>query len=726
MSTFDCPVVQIEWLKPVPNSDALEHTEVFETNVVVRKGQLKAGDLAVYIPLDSMVPMSKPQFQGLGIKSERELYRVKAVRLRGMYSEGLLVPYPDTRLRPMDQIGDQAKLNGLDMSQEWGITKYEEPETPARIQGTKGSQQDKDIAWAPKYNVESLLKSREAIPEGTHVIVTEKIHGCVPPHARIVMGDGSFRRMKDVQVGDSVLGRDADGRAVSAKVLEKFDNGATNEWLQFKTTNVNAGRGLSYRVFRCTPNHEIFANGRYVPASAVRTGDTVVVNRLDFDLNPLQKEVLTGKLLGDGSFSNRAVRWGHSVQQKEYSDWTAQCIGMLAHPTERDSVSGYGSEMKIRRTVSSDLVAKFAAPFFFDGKKGVPLGFRLTPISLAFWYMDDGSLSTNDGQSDRASFAVCGFDRKSVDRLWDALQALGIKSVSLTGEEGRFRLAIHADSAELMFMLIAPYVHSSMQYKLPERFRGGPAWFPKIDYKPLLVPQKVTHITKRIESKEVRRLDMHTETNNYFVGGVLVHNCNGRYVYGEDVRGTTRLMVGSHNVWKKPIYTTKPWFRKLKAFASKLGFRFAPEIPLNDDVWWTVAKRLDLETKLKALPNVVVYGEVYGSVQDLKYSVPGEEGVRFRVFDAYDADTKTWYDHDTLKALCTTLGLEMVPVLFDGPYNKETVDPLRFGKSTLDGTTLREGFVIRPKVLVDPKDKSAYKFVSEDYKLRKGTTTEFH
>jgi hypothetical protein len=33
MSEFVCPVVQIPWVKPVPNSDALEHTEVFETNV---------------------------------------------------------------------------------------------------------------------------------------------------------------------------------------------------------------------------------------------------------------------------------------------------------------------------------------------------------------------------------------------------------------------------------------------------------------------------------------------------------------------------------------------------------------------------------------------------------------------------------------------------------------------------------------------------------------------
>ena len=367
MSEFSCPVVRIKWLKPVPKSDALEHTEVFETNVVVRKGQLKVGDLAVYLPLDAMVPMSKPQFQGLGIKSERELYRLKAVRLRGMYSEGLLVPI----------CADESYL-GRDMAEAWGITKYEEPETPAKIQGTKGSQQDKDITWAPKYNVESLLKNRDAIPEGMDVVVTEKVHGC-----------------------------------------------------------------------------------------------------------------------------------------------------------------------------------------------------------------------------------------------------------------------------------------------------------------------------------------------------------NGRYVYGEDVHGVTRLMVGSHNVWKKPIYRQKAWLRKLKTFANKLGFNFRLEEPQNDDVWWTIAKRLNLAQKLATYPNFVFYGEVYGSVQDLKYSVPGDEGVRFRVFDIYDANTKTWLDNEAVESLCTWLGLEMVPVLYKGAYIRETVDPLRFGKSTLDGVTLREGFVIRPAKLADRKDKSAYKFVSEDYKLRKDGT-EFH
>jgi len=721
MSEFSCPVVRIEWLKPVPNSDALDFTQVYETNVIVRKGQLKTGDLAVYIPLDSMVPMAKPQFQGLGIKSERELYRVKAVRLRGTYSEGLLVP-----LNPSDHGPYQNKdlYVGFDMAEAWGITKYEEPETPTAIQGTKGAQQDKDITWAPRYNVEPLVKNRHAIPEGMDVVVTEKLHGCVSPNARILMSDGSYRRMKDVRVGDTVLGRDGNGALVSSRVLEKFDNGTTNTWLEFRTTNENAGRGLSYRVFRCTPNHRVWVNGDYVPASDIFVGDTVQVARLDMTLNPLQEQVLIGKMLGDGNFSNKAIRWGHSSAQSAYSDWTAQCLGMLAHPTVQSGVSGYGSDMVVRRTVSSDLVEQLGRRFVPNQNKIVPRDIVLTPISLAFWYMDDGSLSHTKGQEDRASFAVCGFDRTSVDRLAVALARLGVES-TVTGEDGRLRLQVGARSAELMFSLIAPYIHPTLQYKLPERFRGGPAWFPKIEFQTQLVPQKIVKITRRTESLSVARLDMSTETENYFVGGVLVHNCNGRYVYGPDVHGTTRLIVGSHNVWKRPFYSGNAFIRKLKTFANKLGFQFKLEEPINDDVWWTIAKRLDLAAKLAKYPKLVVYGEVYGAVQDLKYSVPADEKVAFRVFDMYDANTKSWLRHQEVVSLCAVLGLEHVPVLYKGPYNPE-VDRLRSGKSTVDGVTLREGFVIRPLNPVDPKDKSAYKYVSEEYKLRKGVTTEFH
>ena len=361
---FECPVVRIAKIDSVPKSDALDITTVFETPCIVRRGQLKVGDLAVYIPVESLVPMDRPQFQGLGIKTDKALLRVKAVRLRGTYSEGLLVPIPEVAF---DKGGFLQE--GRDMAEAWGITKYEEPELPISVNG-KVTQQARELPWAPKYNVESILKNRDAIPEGVGVQVTEKIHGC---------------------------------------------------------------------------------NGRFV----------------------------------------------------------------------------------------------------FDGNQ---------------------------------------------------------------------------------------------------------------------------------------------------------------------------LHVGSHNVWKKPMYLAKDpssrlsrWWLAFQLFVNKF-FLNAFKLELtNDDVWWKTAERLDLKNKLYNFPMYVFYGEVFGKVQDLQYGV---EGTSFRVFDIYNANTKEWERPSAVEDICAKLGLEHIPVLYSGPYLKDTVDVMRSGKSTLHDGTIREGIVIK---LLDNKGRnSAMKYVSEQYKLRAG------
>lgn len=167
---FECPLVVIDKIEKLPNSDTLSVTTVFgEIPVIIRTGQLVEGSMAVYIPEEAMVPMTKPQFQGLGIKTDKEIYRVKAVRLRGTYSEGLLVPLDHHRYPHKE---------GDCMAAEWGITHYVEPETNSGLNGKQGTQRAKDLPWAPKYSVESILKNRDAIPEGEMVQVTEKLHGC--------------------------------------------------------------------------------------------------------------------------------------------------------------------------------------------------------------------------------------------------------------------------------------------------------------------------------------------------------------------------------------------------------------------------------------------------------------------------------------------------------------------------------------------------------------------
>jgi RNA ligase (TIGR02306 family) len=183
-----------------------------------------------------------------------------------------------------------------------------------------------------------------------------------------------------------------------------------------------------------------------------------------------------------------------------------------------------------------------------------------------------------------------------------------------------------------------------------------------------------------------------------------IHGCNCRFAY---VNG--RLWVGSHGQVKK-------------------------QDPRS--LWWKIAFKYDLENKLKMYPDVVFYGEVYGYVQDLQYSVPAEETIRFRIFDAYhigiryegsyegSVQAPFWFNHDEIVKMAENMGLETVPVIYRGSLDRNLVESLRFGLSTLDGKTIREGVVVRP--VKERRNietgRTLFKLVSEDYKLRKNGT----
>ena len=118
--------------------------------------------------------------------------------------------------------------------------------------------------------------------------------------------------------------------------------------------------------------------------------------------------------------------------------------------------------------------------------------------------------------------------------------------------------------------------------------------------------------------------------------------------------------------------------------------------------------------------NLVIYGEIFGDVQDLKYDhIPGRQSLR--VFAIRDLDTGRLMDWESVVAFCQVLGLQTVPVLYKGPYDFDLVSGLVEGKSTLAPTQMREGVVIS---LRDQQD-IRFKWVSQTYKLRK-TGTEFH
>jgi len=151
-----CDVVEVA-LEPHSNADSLSLVMVGDYQCVVKTDDWKDGDLAVYIPPDSVVPETK-EFEFLG-----KHRRIKARKLRGEWSVGLLVPAP-----PGAVVGD-------DLMEQLGIVHYEPP-----LHGKFSAGGDNTSAPSgifPKYDVHNFKKYSELFKDGEEVVATEKIHG---------------------------------------------------------------------------------------------------------------------------------------------------------------------------------------------------------------------------------------------------------------------------------------------------------------------------------------------------------------------------------------------------------------------------------------------------------------------------------------------------------------------------------------------------------------------
>jgi RNA ligase (TIGR02306 family) len=196
MSSFDVTVRRVI-VEPHPNADRLELGQVDDYKVVIPKGEYKTGDLAVYIPEQAIVPEYLIQQMGLeGKLAGSEKNRVKAIRLRGELSQGLLYrpswveSWEDTMQRydpngnsmdwaiDDDQVihflGSDAWVEGKNLADELGITKWEPP-VPANM---AGNVKPADGGFFRTFtDIENIKKHPRVIQEGEQVAITEKLHG---------------------------------------------------------------------------------------------------------------------------------------------------------------------------------------------------------------------------------------------------------------------------------------------------------------------------------------------------------------------------------------------------------------------------------------------------------------------------------------------------------------------------------------------------------------------
>ena len=363
--------------------------------------------------------------------------------------------------------------------------------------------------------------------------------GCMTYSTRITLADGTQEKIGKIvnqKLPVEVLSYDAElGAVVPKRVVNWFDNGPTDHFLQF---TVARGAGNGRAQFGCTPNHQIRTPGGWREAGELLVGDRVL-QAVEHRLSEFQWQVLLGGLMGDSALSptrsghGARLRWGHGAKQVEYGDWKASLFANV----------GVSRSVNAKSAVFHDVqplpeLAELREAVYVDGKKMLSHDYlkRLTPLSLAIWYMDDASFAirakglqerTREG-SGRAEICVEAIEPTSRERLVEYLaDTWNIRPTLIDkGSAKKACLVFSKDETAKLHALIAPFVHPSMEYKLLPKYRGQFAVEPV--FAPMrheLVPMPIVKIAPKPPSRNTHRFDIEVEgSHNYFVDGVMVHN----------------------------------------------------------------------------------------------------------------------------------------------------------------------------------------------------------
>jgi len=463
----------------------------------------------------------------------------------GVDTDALLVSQPDSGEQALEIADMLIRSGALDLIV---IDSVAALVPRAEIEGEMG---DSHVGLQARLMSQALRKMTGALNNsGTTAIfinqLREKIgvmFGCLSGDTLVSLADGSRMRIQKIvnqKLPVEVLSYDPELDAVAPKrVTNWFDNGPTEHFLHFRVPRpTGSGAPIGFSV---TPNHLVRTPGGWREAGELLPGDRVM-QAVPHVLSDSQWQVLLGGLMGDGALSPTSsghaarFRWGHGAKQAAYGDWKMSLFENVGVGRTSNDKGAVFYDMK----PLAELAELRRVVYMVDGKKALTSEFlkALTPLSLAVWFMDDGSFTLRSkglqertkGGSGRVEICVEAFTDGSQERLVEHLRDQYGFDVSIR-HAGARRVAVlqwsTASSAKFL-ELISPHVHPSMGYKLLPHLRGRFVESVElVEQHMRLVPVPVTSIErKRLTSTQSRhRYDIEVEgTHNYFADGVMVHN----------------------------------------------------------------------------------------------------------------------------------------------------------------------------------------------------------
>lgn len=192
-----------------------------------------------------------------------------------------------------------------------------------------------------------------------------------------------------------------------------------------------------------------------------------IINKV-LELTPEQEEVLRGSLLGDMCLSTTSklhrVSITHGGEQEEYFDHKCRVFGNILGkinktPRYDKRTQKYYNRYTVR-LLAHPIFEILYNELYINGVKTITKEYlnKLTPRSLAYWFMDDGC---NSG-----TLATNCFSKEECELIRDWLYTKYNIETTLQRNNKQYLVYIKTKSRQLFYDLVSPYFIPSMLYKI--------------------------------------------------------------------------------------------------------------------------------------------------------------------------------------------------------------------------------------------------------------------
>lgn len=164
-----CYMAIVNEIRPIEGADNIELAVVGGWNCITKKGEQKVGDLVMIATTDAIIPFELSEKMGV-TNYLRKGGRVRTVKLRGVYSECLIIPIQHIPFM-------ENYYEGKDMMKVMDIYKYEPPVKMVQLASGRKVRYQDNPNFHVYYKFPNLKNVPEMFTEEDTVEITRKIHG---------------------------------------------------------------------------------------------------------------------------------------------------------------------------------------------------------------------------------------------------------------------------------------------------------------------------------------------------------------------------------------------------------------------------------------------------------------------------------------------------------------------------------------------------------------------